>query len=146
MSVSIVNIVLQFRPDRSKSEGYAMNLDSYNFKIKWHYTVKSAGLDDSSCLTGCLYIDANNAWEHLTTKLVSALANHKNARTLINSKSEMVVFTYQTKSNITPLNNWDKSDYFTTAFLSLFLFEIGGHLTQKDGPRRVWVLFWSWAK
>lgn len=74
-------------------------------------------------------MDANNTSEHLTTKLVSVLVNHKNSGTLINPISKTLVFTYHTKSYITSLNsNWENPNDFMAAFSTLFLFEVGGYL------------------
>ncbi len=111
-----------------------------------YQAVDAVGLDDSGCLSGCLYADADDAREHPTTKLVSTLANHKNSGTLIDPAPKAPVLCYQTKSYITPLNNWENPDYFTAAFPTLFPFGAGGHLTQKDGPRRIRVSLQSWAK
>ncbi len=81
---SIASNVLQCEPNLSKREGYAVNLESNKFKNELHQAVDAAGLDNSSCLDGCLYTDTDNAKEHLITKLVSVLTNHKNSGTSIN--------------------------------------------------------------
>lgn len=88
------NVLHEYKPDLSKREGYIVNCKSDNFKNKLHYTVNAIGLDDSDCLSSCLYMNADNAQEHPTTKLVSALANHRNSETPIYPMSEMPILTY----------------------------------------------------
>ncbi len=128
MPVGIASNVLQYEPDLNKREDYAINLESDNFENKLHQAVDTTGLDDSGCLNGCLYMDADDARKYLTTKFVSELANHKNSGTLINLASKAPVLSYQTKSYITPLNNWENPDYFTAAFPTLFLFGASDYL------------------
>ncbi len=137
MLVSIASNILQYKPNLSKREGYSINLESNNFKNELHQAVNAAGLDDLGCLSGCLYTDVDDAREHSTTKLVLALVNHKNSGTLINFASKASVLSYQTKSYIIPLNDWENPDYFTAAFPTLFPFGADSHLTQKDGLRRI---------
>ncbi len=129
MAVGITSKHLQYKPVLSKRKGYVVNLESDNFENELHQAVNVAGLDDSGYLSGCLYTDAEDAREHPTTKLVSALANHKNSGTSIDPVSKASVLSYQTKSYITSLNAWENPDYFTAAFPTLFPFGTGGHLT-----------------
>ena len=135
--IDIASNILQYKPDLSKQKGYAVNFQSDNFKNKLYQLVNVAGLEYLGYLSGCLYTNTDNAQEHPTTKLVSALVNHKNSGTLIDLMSKALVLSYQTKGYIIPLNNGENPDYFTVAFATLFLFGVGSHLTQKDGLRRV---------
>lgn len=105
MLVGIANNILQYQTDLNKPGDYTVNLESNNFKNKLYQAVDTVDLDDLICPTGCLYTDTDNAWEHTTTKLVLALANHKNFRTSINSTSKAPVLTYWIKSYITILND-----------------------------------------
>lgn len=77
MPAGIANRILQGKPDVGKQEGYAADLETDNYKNELHHAVDTAGLDDSGCPSMCLYTDADNARENPTTKLISALANHK---------------------------------------------------------------------
>lgn len=97
LPVGITSNVLQYKCNLSKQKGYAINLASMNFENKLYQVFDITGLDDSGCLSGYLYKNANNTWEHLTTKLVSTLANHKNSGTSIDLLSEAPVFTYLIK-------------------------------------------------
>lgn len=94
MPVGIASNVLQFEPDLSKWEGYAINLESDNFKNELHQSIDVTALDDLGCLSGCLYTDIDNAQGHPTTKLVSIPANHKNSGTSINPTSKVPILTY----------------------------------------------------
>lgn len=98
------------------------------------------------CLSNCLYTDTENAQKHLTIKLISVLANHKDSKTTINPASKAPVLIYQNKYYVKPLNNCNNPDFFTAAFSTLFLFGIGGHQTKKDELRQIWVFLQSWAK
>ena len=135
MLVSIANRVLYYNPNISKREGYAVDLEIDNFKNKLYHTVNTIGLNDLGCLIGGLYIDTDNAWEYPTTKLISALANHKNSEITIHLISEIPILIYQSKDYIKPFNDWNNPDFFTTAFLSFFLFRISDYLTKKYKPR-----------
>lgn len=53
------------------------NLKTDNFKNNLHHADNNIGIRDSGLLSGCLYINMDNTWEHLTMKLVSAISNHK---------------------------------------------------------------------
>ncbi len=94
MPVDIASNILQCKPDLSKREDYAVNLESDNFKNVLHQVVDAAGLDDAGCLSGCLYRDADNARELPTTKLVLILANHENSGTPIDPVSKAPILSY----------------------------------------------------
>lgn len=61
MLIGIASNVLQYELNLGKWEGYAINLEFDNFKNKLHQAVNAAGQDDSGCLSGCFYINADNA-------------------------------------------------------------------------------------
>ena len=119
--------------------GYVVNLESDNFENKLHHKVVVTGLNNSSCLSSCLHTDANNVGEHLTTKLISVLANHKDSGTPIDSILEVLLLIYQKKGYIKLLNNWDNPDFYMTTFPTIFSFEIGGHLVKKDESKQIQV-------
>ncbi|WP_375449087.1 DUF6570 domain-containing protein [uncultured Nostoc sp.] len=155
--VSIASRVLQCEPDISEREGYSVDLEADNLENELHHeadnlendlhhAVDVAGLNDLGCLSGCLYTDADDARDHPTTKLISALANHKDSETPIDPASEAPVLTYQSRGYVKPLNDWDNPDFFTAAFPTLFPFGVSGHLTKKDEPGRIRVSLQSWAK
>ena len=122
MPIGIASNILQCEPNLGKWEGYAVNLEFDNFKNELHQAVNAASQDDSGGLSGCFYIDADNAREHPTTKLVTVLTNHKNLGTLIYPTSKAPVFSYQTQGYITPLIDRENPDYFMVAFPTLFSF------------------------
>ena len=92
--VGIASCVLQYEPDISKRESYSVYLEANNFENELHHVVDAASLDVSNCLSGCLYTDVDDAGKHSTTKLISALANHKDSKTLIDPALEASVLTY----------------------------------------------------
>lgn len=63
-----------------------VNFKAKNFKNKLYYTINAVNLNDSYYLSGYLYINANNPQKYLTTKLISAMPNHKNLAILIDLK------------------------------------------------------------
>lgn len=144
--VGIASRVLQCEPDISEQEGYSVDLEADNLEKELHHAVDAAGLNDSGCLSGCLYTDTDNVREHPTTKLISALANHKDSETPIDPASEAPVLTYQSRDYVKPLNDWDNPDFFTAAFPTLFPFGVGGYLTKKDEPGQIRISLQSWAK
>lgn len=144
--VGITSRILQCKPDISKWEGYAINLESDNFENKLNHVGNTASLNISACLGGCLYTDIDNAWKHLTTKLISVVENHKDSGISIDHASKVLLLTYQNKSYMKPLNDWDNPDFFTSVFPTLFLFGIGGYLTKKDESGQIRVSFQSLAK
>ena len=146
MPVGITSRILQCKPDISKQEGYSVDLEANNLENELHHIVDATGLNDLGCLSGYLYTDADNAQEHPTTKLISALANHKDSETPIDPASEAPVLMYQNRGYVKPLNDWDNPDFFTTAFLTLFLCGIGDHLTKKDKLEQIRVSLQSWVK
>lgn len=146
MPVGLVSRVLQCEPGISEREGYSVDLEADNLENELHHVVDATGLNDSGCLYNCLYTDADDAQEHPTTKLISALANHKDSETPIDPASEAPVFTYQSRDYVKPLNDWDNHDFFTTAFPTLFPFGVGDHLTKKDESGQIRVSLQNWAK
>ena len=68
------NRVLQCDEDQQEREA---DLSTDNYENDLHHAVNDAGIDDSGILSGCLYTDADDAREHPTMKLVSAVTNYK---------------------------------------------------------------------
>lgn len=98
VSVDIASCILQYEPNISKQEDYAIDLETENFENEFHHLVDTNSLNDSGCLSGCLYVDADNSQKHPTTNLISVLANHKDSGTPINPALEVLLLTYQNKS------------------------------------------------
>lgn len=130
--VDIASCILEYKSNISEQEGYAVDFESNNFENKLHHIVNTTSLNDSGCLSNCFFIDVNDARKHPTTKLILVLANYKDSRTLINPGSEVPLLIYQNKDYIKPFNDRNNPDFFTTVFLTLFCFGIGGHLIKKD--------------
>lgn len=61
MLVGITSNILQYKPDLSKQEGYVINLESDNFKSNLYHTVNIVDLENSNYLSGCLYMDVDDA-------------------------------------------------------------------------------------
>lgn len=61
--VGIASNVLQCETDFCKQKGYAINLNSDNFKNELHQAVNATGLCDSGCLSGYFHMVADNAQE-----------------------------------------------------------------------------------
>lgn len=122
--VSIVSNVLQCKSDFSKWKGYVINLEFNNFENELHQPVNTTGLDNSSYLSGCLYINADNTGGYPITKLVLTLANQNNSEISIDPISKVPVLTYQIISYIILLNDWKNVDYFMAIFLTFFLEQV----------------------
>lgn len=101
LPIGMAGNVLQYKPDFSKREYYAVNLESNNFDNRLHQAVDATGHNYLGCISNWLYTDTDNIWKHPTTKLVSILINYKNLGTSINTISKVSIFIYQTKSYIT---------------------------------------------
>ena len=94
MPVGIANCILQCKPDISKQESYAIDFEDDSFENVLHHAFDAAGPNDLDCLSGCLYTDIDNAQKHTNSKLVLALANHKDFETTINPVLEVPVLIY----------------------------------------------------
>lgn len=126
--------VLQYDDDIQEKEGYAANLETDNFENNLHYAVNSAGISDSSVLSGCLYTDTDDTQEYLTMKLVSAICNHK--RKSNNQDVNTLILTYKNPGRVISLNDWDNPEYFTASLPSLFAFGTGDHISTTNSSRK----------
>lgn len=68
-------------------------------------------------------MDANNALAYTTTKLVLIVVNRRYLELTIYFLSEMLILIYQTRSNITTLNDKENPNYFMIAFSILYFFK-----------------------
>lgn len=141
----IVNRVLRCDPDSEEREGYAANLESDNYENELHSAVNDAGLNDSGLLSGCLYTDADDAREHPTMKLVSAVTNYKRGAAL-SDNVDLPILTYKNSGRPIPLNDWENPNYFTSAFPTLFPFGIGGHLGSCTDGKTAKISLQAWGK
>ena len=94
MPVNIASCNLNCKSNISKKEDYFVDLEANNFENELYFAVDAAGLNNFSGLSGCLYTNADNAQDHLITKLISTLANYKDSKTPINLAREAPVFMY----------------------------------------------------
>lgn len=76
-----------------------------NSKNELHYIINDAGLNDSGLLNGWLYIDANNAWEYLTLKLIFIVINYKQVVAL-SQNLDLSILTYKNNGYLISLNDW----------------------------------------
>lgn len=60
MLISIASRVLQYKPNISKQNGYFIDLEANNFQNKLHFVVNATSLNDFSCLSDYLYVNADN--------------------------------------------------------------------------------------
>lgn len=88
-----------------KQEKYAADLEAGNYKTKLHYAIEIADLNYLSYLSRCLYTNADNTQEYLTTKFILALANYKDLKRLSNSASNWSILIYKNRDYIKPLND-----------------------------------------
>lgn len=148
----IADRVLQCESGLAERQGYAVDLETEHFENDLHYAIEDAGLADSGVLSGCLYTDADDVREHLTTKLLFAIQNGQQFNTPENaecSNTEKVllpVITYQTRGQAQLLNDWTNPDFFPLAFPTLFPFGVGGHIASPNHPRKTAVSLDAWAK
>ena len=86
--------ILWCKSDISKQEGYFIDLEADNLKNELYHAVDDTSLNDLGCLSDCLYTDADDIQKHLTTKLISALANYKDSEIPIDPISKAPILTY----------------------------------------------------
>ena len=94
-------------------------------------------------MSGFLYTDEVNKQEYPTTKLMLALANHKDLETPLDTASKALVLIYQNSGYVKPLNHLNIFDFFMAAFLTFSCFQVGGHLTKRDESWQIQVLLQS---
>lgn len=75
--MGIMSRVLQYDSDLDEREEYAAELGTNNYDNSLHHTMSDARLNTPGRLSGCLYIDVDDARKHLTMKLISAVLNYK---------------------------------------------------------------------
>lgn len=119
-------------------ESYATNLEIENFKNNLHYIIKSIRLIDLGLLSGFLYTNANNAQDHLTKKLVSAIYCHK--KKFINIDVNNLILSYKNTGSIILLNNYKNPDYVIKSFLPLSYFGIRKYISAINDPRKYKIL------
>lgn len=105
VSVSIASYILQYKPDIRKQQGYSIDLEIVNLENELYHTVNATSPNDLWYLSNCLYTNANNTQEPLTTKLISVLANHKDLEIPINLISKAQILMYQNKSYVKSFND-----------------------------------------
>lgn len=116
-------------------------------------------VDNSNTLSGCVYVDANNSWEYFTSRLLFALEHeirssnkdlpastaeaqsHSNVTDSSSIRNDnrvsVLQYQYQRQTQAQPLNDYKDPNFFSAAFLTLFLFEIGGPYCQWDSTRNL---------
>lgn len=134
VSAGISDRILQCDEDIQEREGYAADLDTDNFENDLHYAINNVEIGDSGLLSGCLYTDVDDTWEHPTMKLVSAITNHKNKSN--NNFADFPILRYKNGGRVIFLNDWENSEYFTASFPTIFLFGIEGHISTTHGSRK----------
>ncbi len=75
---SISSRVVIMENDISEREGYEVDLSKNNDENNLHYTIGSAGINESGILSGCIYTDVNESEQNPYLKLISAIHNLSN--------------------------------------------------------------------
>lgn len=107
-----------------KKKGYIASFENDNDENDFHHTTNNAHLQDDGILSGCLYIDTDGTWEHPTTRLVSAIANHHIQMNDATLKFTLPAIIYQTHGQAVFLNDWDDPNFFMATSLFLHCFHL----------------------
>ena len=140
----IADEVLHCKADSTEKQGYAADLETDNFEDDLQQAIDDAGLNAVGMTGGCLYIDVDNIREHLTSKLLSAVAN----KNMLDESTgtDVPPLTYRTKRHAIPLNDWDDSSFFPATFPALFPTGVGEHISDNSHVQKVPVSLEAWAK
>lgn len=121
MPIGIANYVLHDKLNVGKKQEYVANLETDKYKNKLYHIINITSLNNLDCLNMCLYTNADNIYENLTTKLISTLVNYKDLGELINFISDSPILTYKNRNHLKFLNDKKNLNFFRSAFLPIFL-------------------------
>ncbi len=143
ISKGISSRVVVMEDNSSERKDYKANLVENNEENDLHHAIRSADINGSGILSGCIYTDVNESRQNPYLKLISVIHNLSNDNAAKDHNDEpRPVISYNLHDDGKPLNNWDNSDFFPIAFPALFPYRDGGHIA----PRSTKVFLHAWAK
>lgn len=124
---------------------YFADFNTDNYANKLYYTIDNARLNTDKMISSCFYINVNNIWTNLILKLITAVTNYKN-NIVFDQDIDLLIIIYINNNCLTPLNDWDKPNYFIVLFSTFFLFSTDGHFTPNKKSGKIKKSFNEWKK
>lgn len=134
ISTEISKNLLQYDKDIQERTGYAAEFEVDNFKNDLHYSVINVRISNSGLLSGHLYTDMGDIWEHPTMKSVLPITNNK--KNPNNAYANDLILIYTNHKYIIFLKNWENPKFFTVSFPTLFLLRIRDHVSITHGQKK----------
>lgn len=93
------------KSNNSKRKGYGANWVENNKENDIHHTIRSASINESEILSGCISINVHKSRQNLYLRLISAIYNLSDNNTIkvLNSKPKLII-SYNLYNNKKLLN------------------------------------------